>query len=56
MKRLEEHKGFPFVAWALIIAFTLFTYHLTTQVAALESESASHKTEAAIDDIDAYFE
>lgn len=56
MQRLEEHKGFSVIAWTLIFVFAFFTYHLTTRVTALEEEYATTKTEAAITDLDAYFE
>jgi hypothetical protein len=29
---LESHKLFPYVAWALVIGFALFTYMLTTRL------------------------
>ncbi len=32
MKRLEESKFFPHVAWATVIGFAIFTYNLTTRV------------------------
>jgi len=56
MKRLEKYKGFPIIAWTLVLVFSLFTLHLTKQVSALESGSSAVKTEAAIEDLDAYFE
>ncbi len=32
MKRLEDHKVFPLVAWILVIGFALFTYLLITDL------------------------
>jgi hypothetical protein len=29
---LESHKFFPYIAWALVIGFAVFTYFLTTNV------------------------
>jgi hypothetical protein len=29
---LESYRIFPFVAWALVIGFAVFTYMLTTQL------------------------
>jgi hypothetical protein len=29
---LESYKAFPYVAWTLIISFTLFTYTLVVQL------------------------
>lgn len=29
---LESHKFFPYIAWALVIGFALFTYNLTITV------------------------
>jgi len=31
-KKLEEHRIFPYIAWATVIAFAYFTYTLTTSV------------------------
>lgn len=56
MKRIDQHKAFPYVAWVLFIGFALFTYNLTTQVAALEETSNAYWTEAAIDDVERYFD
>ncbi len=30
---LESHKLFPYIAWAVVIGFALFTYMLTVRVA-----------------------
>ena len=32
MRKLEEHRLFPFIAWAVIIGFALFTYTLTASL------------------------
>ena len=32
MKRLEDHKVFPVIAWALILGFAFFTYTLITDL------------------------
>jgi cell division protein FtsL len=32
MKKLEESRFFPHVAWVTVVAFALFTYNLTLQV------------------------
>lgn len=29
---LESHKFFPFIAWAVVIGFAIFTYLLTVRV------------------------
>lgn len=31
---LEGHKWFPYIAWATVIGFALFTYMITTHVRA----------------------
>jgi len=56
MKKLEHHKAFPIVAWALIFSFAFFTYNLSKRVSALEAERSSTATQQAIDDLDGYFE
>lgn len=44
-KKLEEFRVFPYVAWALIISFAVFTYSLSTnlydQVGSLETRVTS---------------
>lgn len=32
MKTLEEHKAFPYIAWATVIVFAIFTYSLTMRL------------------------
>lgn len=32
MRTLEEHKFFPYIAWAIIILFSLFTLGLTNEL------------------------
>lgn len=41
---LESYKVFPYVAWALVIGFALFTYTLTRQ---LEREFSAFDTDIA---------
>jgi len=32
MRTLEGHKAFPYIAWATLLIFTLFTYSLVIQL------------------------
>ncbi len=51
---LESHKLFPYVAWAVVIGFALFTYNLTLTVRAeLELISSGiNRIEERIDTIE----
>lgn len=40
---LEGHKFFPYVAWALVIGFVLFTYSLTIELTESSSELSKRK-------------
>lgn len=33
MKEIERTKGFPIIAWAVIVLFALFTFNLTNYLA-----------------------
>lgn len=56
MKRLDQHRAFPVVAWVVIIGFAFFTYDLTKRVSALENSWNTSATEASVNDLDRYFE
>ena len=40
MKKLEGYKAFSYIAWATVVAFSLFTYSLVLQL----QESVEHLT------------
>jgi len=52
---LESSKFFPYVAWALVIGFALFTYLLTVRVQSelTDISSSVERLEQKIDDMGA---
>ncbi len=40
MKKIEEYKPFPYVAWFLVVSFTIFTLALTIEANAIMSTLA----------------
>jgi hypothetical protein len=38
MKTLEGHKAFPYIAWATLFLFSLFTFNLVLELKASVSE------------------
>ncbi len=51
---LESHKFFPYIAWALVIGFALFTYFLTVTVQRELSNISNgvERLEQRLDDMD----
>ncbi len=39
-RALEQYRIFPFIAWGLVIGFSLFVYSLTTELTATQAELA----------------
>ncbi len=41
-RTLEQYRVFPFIAWTLVLGFTIFVYNLTTKLNSYQNNLADH--------------